>query len=278
MNKIACQYAIVRFTPFVETGEFANVGIIMMAPKHRFFGFELETKRYSRITHFFDDINAKVYRKTLYNLKDEFDRITCTLNNHGFDKRLKANDIEFANGLFNEIVRTRETIIRFGDVRTVLTDKPKEKLKELFEYYVERNFVTKKYQEELLENDVRKLLYKMNVGDKFTREKIGDDAYHVNFPFVEHTNKEFNKIIKPLHLGQDDSTKIYDHGASWIARVNKLKGKYLDPENVLFTLSGPDDNGNRLEAYNEIEKELLDIGVQVVTFDNKEDIIDFAVN
>ena len=50
MNKVACQYAIVRFAPFVETGEFANVGIIMMAPKQRFFAFELELKRYKRIT------------------------------------------------------------------------------------------------------------------------------------------------------------------------------------------------------------------------------------
>lgn len=39
MTRIACQYAIVRFAPFVETEEFANVGIIMIAPKQRFFGF-----------------------------------------------------------------------------------------------------------------------------------------------------------------------------------------------------------------------------------------------
>jgi len=75
MNKIACQYAIVRFTPFVETGEFANVGIIMMAPKHRFFGFELETKRYGRITNFFEELDAKVYKKTLHNMKEELERI-----------------------------------------------------------------------------------------------------------------------------------------------------------------------------------------------------------
>lgn len=278
MNKIACQYAIVRFAPFVETGEFANVGIIMMAPKQRFFGFELETRRYGRITNFFEEIDAKVYRKTLNNLKEELERTTDMLKTHGFDKRLKTNDIEFANGLFNEIVRTRETIIRFGEVRTVLTDKPKEKLQELFEFYVERNFVTKKYQEALLEKGVRKLLYNINVGDKFTKEKIGSDIYHVNFPFVEHRNKKLNKIIKPLHLDHDDSTKIYDHGASWLFRINKLKDKYLEPENVLFTLSGPKENSNRLEAYLEIEKGLIETGVQVTTFDKEKDIINFALN
>jgi len=30
MKKFACQYAIVRFLPYLETGEFANVGIVML--------------------------------------------------------------------------------------------------------------------------------------------------------------------------------------------------------------------------------------------------------
>ena len=252
MNKIACQYAIVRFAPFIETGEFANVGILMIAPKQRFFGFELEIKRYARITHFFEEIDATVYRKTLYNLKNELERASGVLKQHGFDKRFKTNDVDFANGLFQEIVRTRETIIQFGEIRTVLTDNPKEKLKELFSFYVERNFVTKQYQEALLEKSVRKLLYKANVGDKFVKDKIGNDAYHVNFPFVEHRLNEADKVIKPLHLAHEDSTKIYEHGASWIFRINKLRDRYLDLNNVLFTISGPNDNGNRSEAYREI--------------------------
>ena len=99
MNKVACQYAIVRFAPFVETGEFANVGIIMMAPKQRFFAFELELKRYGRITRFFEDVDAKLYRKTLYNLKAELERVADVLKAHGFDKRFKTNDIDFANGM-----------------------------------------------------------------------------------------------------------------------------------------------------------------------------------
>ncbi len=278
MNKIACQYAIVRFAPFVETGEFANVGIVMMAPKQRYFGFELELKRVARITHFFDDVDAKLYKKTLYNLKDELARVNDVLKMHGFDKRLKTNDINFANGLFNEIVRKRETIVRFGDVRTVLTDDPAKKLKELFAFYVERNFVTKKYQEELLEKNVRKLLLNIHVGNKFDRERLGDENYHVTFPFVHHEEEQTVKVIKPLHLAHDEPTKIYEHGAAWIYRINKLKGKFLDPGQVLFALAGPKKDGNRLEAYHNIEKELQDTGVETVVFDNRDEITRFVLN
>lgn len=74
MNKIACQYAIVRFAPFVETGEFANVGILMIAPKERFFGFKLETRRHGRITRFFEELDRKHYTQALYQVREELTR------------------------------------------------------------------------------------------------------------------------------------------------------------------------------------------------------------
>ena len=60
MNKLACQYALLRFRPFVETGEFANVGVVLMCPEGRFFGFKL-LKKYGRITKFFHQLDSKVY-------------------------------------------------------------------------------------------------------------------------------------------------------------------------------------------------------------------------
>ena len=61
MKKFACQYALLRFRPFVETGEFANVGVVLLAPEARFFGFKLLNKqRHGRITHFFHQLDRKV--------------------------------------------------------------------------------------------------------------------------------------------------------------------------------------------------------------------------
>ncbi len=278
MNKIACHYAIVRFMPFVETKEFANVGIVMMAPDFRYFGFKLELKRHARITRFFEDIDARLYKKALYNLKEELERIGDLLKTHGFDRRLKKNDVDFARRLFTELVRPRETIVRFGEVRMVLADDPARKLNELFGFYVERNFVTRKYQETLLEKGVRKLLDQIQVGNRFERARIGDDAYHVNFPFVCKEQGWPEKIIKPLHLAHSESTRIYEHGDAWIQRIKRLKGRYLQPERVLFPLSGPDDGEKRLQAYSDIETELQVIGVKTIPYENQEAIARFALN
>jgi len=280
MNKIACQYAVVRFSPFIETGEFANIGIIMMAPKYNFFDFQLATKRYARITRFFDDIDASVYKKTINNFKIEMKRITDTLNSHSFHNHSNNRSDSFSNDIFSEITRDRETIIRFSNIRTVLANDPQDKLTELFEYYVERNFVTKVYKETILEKGVRKLLLDANIGKQYKKRIIGDNSYHVSFPFVGHKKgNNNNRIIKPLHLGHDESTQIYEHGDSWISKIKRLKEKrYLQTENVLFTLSGPESGtGIRFEVYSEIEKKLLDTGVQVLSFENnREKIINFA--
>jgi hypothetical protein len=271
MNKIACQYAIVRFAPFVETEEFANIGIVILSAKHGFFGFRLESKRYGRITRFFEGVDARFYRKTVANLKKEMQRVKDILQQ-------QTNNQDFSQQLFSEITRTRETIIRFSDVRTVLTNQPEQQLEALFAYYVEHNFVTKKYQQALLENDVRQLLSNANMGDRFTREKIGDAAYRVAFPFVDKRENNVHKIIKPLYLKHNDSTHIYNHGAAWLFKIQQLtKKKQLQPERVLFTLSAPQaDTGNRFDAYKEIEQGLMETRVRVVSFSqNNQQIIEF---
>lgn len=61
MKRIAYQYAILRFMPYVETGEFANVGLVMAAPQQGFFAYQLEEKRYGRLTRFFKDLEASTY-------------------------------------------------------------------------------------------------------------------------------------------------------------------------------------------------------------------------
>lgn len=122
------------------------------------------------------------------------------------------------------------------------------------------------------------MLLKINVGDRYDRERLGNEIYHVTFPFVHHENNQPVKVIKPLHLAHKEPTKIYEHGAAWIYRINKLKGEFLDPRHVLFTLAGPEKDENRLEAYHDIEKELQDTGVETVAFDNPDEITQFVLN
>lgn len=279
MKKIACQYAIVRFAPFIETGEFANVGIIMMAARERFFGFKLETRRHGRVTKFFEELDAKLYRATLFDLRAEFERVHDVLKTNGFDRRMTFNNLEVAQGLFNEITRPRETTIRFSEPRVVLTDNPQQKLKDLFGYYIERNFATKEYRETVLEKGMRKWLYELNVGERFERAQIGDEGYHATFPFVERRDNLAVKAIKPLHLGQNTPSKILEHGGAWVFRVRELRRREALPEKVLFAVDGPGNTRDRKReaAYGQAVDMLGDTGVKLVPYDAKDKLRDFAL-
>lgn len=50
--KTLYQYAIVRFLPQAQTGEFANVGIVLCAPDQVVFEFRLAPARLARVTDF----------------------------------------------------------------------------------------------------------------------------------------------------------------------------------------------------------------------------------
>lgn len=272
MTNIPCLYAIIRFCPFVETEEFANVGIIALAPGNGFFDYKLVTRKHARITHFFEQLDGAVFRAAMHNLRDELVRVSTMLSENGFNQNPEEINAAFAKNLFQEIVRPRETVIKFSAVRAVLAASPKEKLNELYGYYVDRDFVTKEYREAALERTMRKWLHDAGASAKFDRAEVGNDEYYATFPFVRDDGE---LVVKPLNLAQDQSNKILDHGGQWLFRIQTLKRKNLLPQQVLFAVDGPRDNGPRDKAYEEIMDSLESAGATVLTYDNKAEIMEF---
>lgn len=275
MKKFACQYALLRFRPFVETGEFANVGVVLMAPEARFFGFRL-LKKYGRITQFFHQLDCKVYLNGRALFQEELDRFAGELRRLALDGRKREADLTLARNLFAELVRQREAMLQFDEQRIALADDPKAKLDALYDHYIERNFVTKEYQERLLESTVRKLLFRAKVGADYQQHKVGNDDFAVNFPFVAMAEGRAERVIKPLYLAQGDSTKLINHGGLWVDKVRRLRKRNALPENVLFPVTAPTPNSRQYEAFEEIREDLLGAKVQVVPANDENLILQFV--
>lgn len=272
----ACHYAIVRFMPFVETGEFANVGVVMFAPNARYFGFKLLGNRYARVTNFFEQMDAKVFRASMGTFREELQRIDGMLKQMGTDRRMKSLDRDGAVRLWGEIIKPRETMLRFSDSRVVLAEEPRAKMLALFEYYVERNFVNREYQEQILERGVRGWLRDAKLLNQFHAGRVGNDEYHAQFPFVAGPDDKPEKIIKPLNLDYTEASKIIDHGGQWVVRINALKKRQLLPAQVLFAVNGPVDATARGKARREVVEELEEAGVIVAPYNQAQAVIDFA--
>jgi hypothetical protein len=275
----ACHYAVVRFMPFVETGEFANVGVVLFSPKARFFSFKLEAKRHARVTHFFNQLDGAVFRAVMRQAKEELERVALELKPLGTDRRLKTFDQPAAMALWHELTKPLASVLRVSEPRIALAANPETKLLELFSFYVERNFVTKEYQEQLLLRNVQGLLRKVGKGDDFRPLKIGDENYAATFPLVDTTvDDEPLKIIKPLSLVQADASQILDHGAAWQHRVRTLQRRNLLPAPVLVAVNGNlDDDTRQAAARREVVQGFRELNVEVVRSDDEPRITEFAL-
>lgn len=266
MKRTAYQYAILRFMPYVETGEFANVGLVMTAPQDGFFAYQLQEKRYARFTRFFKDLEGSTYLSAIRAMKEELNRLQELTHEYQHDSA----------HLFEELIRPRETIFRFSEPSLVLTSTPQEQLQTLYNYYVEHSFVTPAYRETVLEGRVRDLLTAASLADRYKSARLGDDQYHVTIPFVEQKQDQLLKAIKPLFLGQKETVKILEKAGQWQFRLHELKRREQLPKDMLFAVEGPEEADTpQYEAYRNAFA-LLKNEAEVLPIAQKEAVLEFA--
>lgn len=266
MKRTAYQYAILRFMPYVETGEFANVGLVMTAPQEGFFAYQLQEKRYARLTHFFKDLDGRIYLSAIRAMKEELDRLQELTQRYQNDSHC----------LFEELIRPRETIFRFSKPSLVLTSTPQEQLQTLYNYYVEHAFVTREYREAVLEGRVRDLLTAASLADRYKPARLGDEQYHVTLPFVEQKQEQLLKAIKPLDLGHKETVKTLEKAGRWQFRLHELKRREQLPKDMLFAVDGPEeDDTPQYEAYINAFA-LLEKVAEVLPIAQKDAVLEFA--
>lgn len=277
ISATACHYSIIRFLPFVETGEFANVGVVLFAPQARRFAFRILSARVGRITAFFEHVDVPFVRNAIRAFEEELTRVGEAFKAAGTDRRFRELDMNRSMALWHELLKPRETILRLGESRVVMANDPVQKLKELFAFYVERDFVTREYQEQVLERAVRRLLHSVDLSGRFVPSVVGNDEYHTRFPFVELADGTPLKAIKPLHLTHSDAARIIDHGGQWAVRVGALRKRGLLPKEVLFAIDADGEADTpRGRAQLDVIDHLRQLDVRVAPLAEPQQIITFA--
>ena len=267
--RMNCLYAIVRFTPYSETNEFANVGILLCAPDANYFNFKLAPAKFKRIPAFFEDLNSKLFEATKESLENELLRVK------DFSQSTNPQQLAYT---FKEIVRSRENIIRFGDVRSALIKtSPDEYLNTLFSKFVGRDFITPERRTHE-ENMVRSIKNKFKVEHlpTYKEAKIYSELIEAKFPLVNQDNGD--KVIKPLAFQYDTPTKVIEHGERWHWKIKRLiQSGSLVNENILMPFEAPKTNDALLtKAYDEVVAEFRNLRIKVCDFNDDEALINFA--
>lgn len=257
MNYI-CNYSILRFLPYPETGEFVNIGIVLLANNGEFRFKITHTRR--RVTQFFPTLDHTVFIRARREMEIEFNRLVGFFVN-------QRNDIKLLASTFKHLIHPRETMMRFSEPGTITATHIGETLETLFDHYVNHSFANKEYQERVLERQLGSLLATSNLKQRYSERRLGDSEYDVRFPFVLMADEQAVQAIKPVYFGHGEPSKILDHGDAWQAKIRRLKRAQRLAKDTLFIAEPPSqDKPKLLKAYEEVTAALADVeGVRIVS-------------
>jgi uncharacterized protein YjcR len=129
MNRIVCKYSIIRFQPYADNDEFANIGIVLYVPTSQRFVYKiLHPNQHKRITDFFRPMKPDLFCNVIQIVQTELERI----------KKLLEQSAPIQVNLYNELIRPREDIIRYSENRVIVSTDTQQTVNKLFERYVHR--------------------------------------------------------------------------------------------------------------------------------------------
>ncbi|MEZ0388544.1 MAG: DUF3037 domain-containing protein [Verrucomicrobium sp.] len=121
-------YAILRYLPYVETGEFVNVAVVAHTLSPHWCGHAWADEDVERITHFFPSVKRELYQVQKSAFLAELNRV---------EKLIKITpDRRLSLSIFTELTRPRESLFRFGEIRTGIADEPASFTAQLCNDYV----------------------------------------------------------------------------------------------------------------------------------------------
>ncbi|RUR26704.1 DUF3037 domain-containing protein [Vreelandella andesensis] len=247
MSAIICNYAVLRFQPYLDTGEFANLGIIMLCNNGQFLQ-RVETVSRKRITHFFDKLPTKVFTQARQHFVTELKRTADLANHH-------KGQLDVQLRIFNDLVEPREAMFRFSKPGTLAAKDPQIALDELFNRYVHHDFKHIATPEEQLTKHVNHWLRALN--RSYTEQTLGNDIVRVKLPFVWQEGAHIRQAIKPLSFDLEDAGRIIEKGDKWLAHLRRLKLSNNAPDDMVFISQSPKaKTGPRQRAYKEICQEI----------------------
>jgi len=242
--KNVCNYSLIRFMPYPDTGEFINLGLALLCPQTGFFDYLLETSKTRRITQFFPELTGHLiaFRKERRAVQSEMDRIHKLLQRAGEGMRLDL-EAEQANQVFAGLLHAREGVFHYSPIRTVMADHPAECLQDLFHYYVRRNFTFHNdgNEEERIRKSVHDTLVRRELSSYFTRKIYMDEHVKVSLPFVHLREGRSICGIRPLNFDLMETQDIVAKGDRWKSRIDRLRDIPDHPSELLIVTKLPEN-------------------------------------
>lgn len=252
MNLEPYSFCFLRYIHEPLSGEFANVGVLLWAPKSQTLIFR-GTEKFSRLSKFFADFHKEDYRKMMKRIQTRFNDLSVELQESSLELVLGGKP-ESARDLAVKIIPVDSAALQWGLSSGGLCESPEEELKLLFEDQIESHYnVTDSFRRD--EAKVYSEVYRQ----AFVREAVKKrlQRHKIEAPLASHEfenawkNGKWN-VYQTLSFDLIKPEDIRQKAYRWHAEAGFLS-KSKEAHRLHFLLGGPQANQNE-RAYSDARK------------------------
>ena len=208
------QYIILRYRHDAVTGEFANIGVVMLS-EDRFLGARF-CQKISRIKQFFANIQRTNFKQLMVYLQGKFDRIS-----------LEVADSIFPNELLtvcHKILPPDDSAYQWSEIRQGLASSPEQEIDYLYDRLVAQYEIRnshKRRNDDDIWNSFSKPLREHQVAKYLVPKRLETEDYRWNF---NHTFKNgCYHLYEPLAFDYEEPSQIAEKAIRWQGRGYALQ-------------------------------------------------------
>ena len=236
MNRHDYSYCFLRYRQDPEAGEFANIGVALWSPDNRFLGFE-GSKRFSRLTHFFGNLDKDGYRLLVAHVERRFDALAEKLTQDSLwpDHPADIKQIAF------QVVPQDDGALVWSPARGGVTEDPNAELGRLFQRYIGvHNEAPEKSRRD--DGEVFRSVYRKAFATGALATRIQE--HEIVAPLASHTFKHAWKngvwnVYETLSFDLLDADSIEKKAHTWFGRSVHLVQSPDQPK-IHFLLGKPE--------------------------------------
>ncbi|MEX0331440.1 MAG: DUF3037 domain-containing protein [Puniceicoccaceae bacterium] len=219
MNKQPYTYTILRYVHDTTTGEFANVGVVLLCPELRYADALLSPK-YSRLSKMFHGLDGDHYRTVIRHLQVRFSDLAGR-----FREELKLQGMpQRADELAFTAIAADDSSFQWSPLGSGLTHDPAATLESLFERMVER-YEDKKEVVSRTDDEIWKS-FKKEFEERKILSRFAPKTISVKDDEIEFSHSWKNKqwhCLESVSFDLQQAQSITDKASLWLGRVMRVQ-------------------------------------------------------
>lgn len=262
-------YVVLRYVHDILTGEFVNVGLVVVVPGQPLI-LTKARKTFGRIKNIFPDLDSDAYKRAIESIERGMKSVERSLKSEGLFKGEKT-----AGDYARIVLPLDDSSLQWSPVGAGLTSDPQKTFDQLYHRFITRydRPSQRRRSDEDVWRPVEAKLKEQGVQVSLESKRVHGSTDTVDFRHAWKNGRWH--VYEPLSFDLSDADNIKDKARRWLGHLSAVKVGATEDVQVHFLVGRP-QSASLVPAY----KNAVDI-LRQVPFDNRvfeEDEIDDFVH